>query len=70
MYDEDKDLEVRFTYHPPKTGDPERYEEIRDKAKELAYLIKAKTPVCREQSLSLTHLEEAVFWANAGIARS
>jgi hypothetical protein len=35
----------------------------------LAYHIKAETPASREQSLALTHLEDAVFWANAAIAR-
>ena len=33
------DLEKNFTYHAPKPGQPERYGRIRDKAKELAYLI-------------------------------
>lgn len=63
-------LEKRFTYHAPKPGQPELYEKIRRQAKELARLIVASTPEGREQSLSLTNLEEAVFWANAGIARS
>lgn len=65
-----EDLENRFTYHAPKTGQPERYVKIRDAAKSLAYDITAETPASREQSLALTHLEEAVFWANAAIARN
>ena len=65
----DQDLENRFTYHPPKEGQPELYTELRDLAKGLAYRIKESTPASREQSLALTHLEEAVFWANAAIAR-
>jgi hypothetical protein len=32
-------IEHRFTYHPPKDDQPERYEAIRDKSKELATLI-------------------------------
>ena len=66
----DKDLENRFTYHPPKPGQPEKYVKLRDAGKELAYLIKDLTPGSREQSLALTKLEEAIFWANAGIARN
>lgn len=64
------EIEHRFTYHTPKTGQPERYTKIREKAKELALLIMETTPVSREQSLSFTSLEETVFWANASIARN
>lgn len=63
-------IERDFTYHTPKADQPERYTQIRDKAKELALLIADTTPQSREQSLALTQLEQAVFWANAGIARN
>jgi hypothetical protein len=66
----DADLEKRFTYHPPKGDQPKRYEDIRNWAKSLAYFIKDSCPTSREQSLALTHVEEAVFWANAAIARN
>lgn len=66
---EDPDLENRFTYHAPKPGQPEIYTKLRDTARMYAYLIKDVVPAGREQSLALTKLEEAVFWANAGIAR-
>ena len=65
-----KDLESRFTYHKPKDGQPERYASIRRKALELAELINNLAPDGREKSLSLTKIEEAVMWANAGIARN
>lgn len=64
------ELDKRFTYHAPKQGQPELYEQIRSKAKEWAEYIEANTPASREQSLALTKLEEAVFWANAGVARN
>jgi hypothetical protein len=64
------ELQKRFTYHKPKEGQPERYEFIRDAAKSLAAVIVEETPESREQSLSITALEEAVFWANAAIARN
>ncbi len=64
------DLARRFTYHAPKGDQAERYEELRDKAKELAELVCESCPQSRELSLSLTHLEQAIFWANAGIARN
>lgn len=63
-------IEVAFTYHAPKTGQPEMYTEIREKAKELAYLIDEICPDSREKSLAMTKLEESVMWANAGIARN
>jgi hypothetical protein len=59
-----------FTYHAPKPGQPERYIQLREKAKEMALLIQELTPYSREQSLALTELETAVFWANAAIARN
>lgn len=63
-------IENNFTYHAPKEGQPEKYQQIRDKAKELANLIVDLTPVSREQSVALTELETATFWANAAIARN
>ena len=63
-------LRKRFTYHAPKPGQPEKYTAIRDKAKELAEMIVELVPESREQSLALTNLEQAVMWANAGIARN
>ena len=65
-----QDLENRFSYHEPRQGQPRKYESIRNKAKEFAYLIEQICPNSRENSLALTKLEEAVFWANAGIARN
>lgn len=62
------DLEKTFKYHAPTTGQPERYQAIRDKAKELASLIQGTTPISREQSTALTNVQQAVMWANAAIA--
>lgn len=63
-------IENNFHYHPPKDDQPQRYEMIRAKAKELAYVINGCTPMSREQSLAFTALEEAVMHANAAIARN
>ncbi len=62
-------IEHNFTYHPPKDGQQTRYETMRNKAKEFATEIAHMSPASREQSLALTHLEEAVMWANAAISR-
>jgi hypothetical protein len=63
-------LKNNFTYHPPKEGQPAKYEAIRNKAHELAELIQESCPDSRERSLALTKTEEAVMWANASIARN
>jgi hypothetical protein len=59
-----------FTYHAPKGDQTSRYEQIRNKAKELATMIADSSPFSREQSLAMTHLEQSVMWANAAIARN
>lgn len=64
-----KQLAKVFTYHPPKEGQPEIYEHLRAEGKKLAATIYQATPVCREQSLAITKVEEAIFWANAALAR-
>lgn len=63
------DLKNRFTYHPPQPGQPEQYEALRSKVFLLALYINDTVPESREKSLAITHLEDAVMWANAGLAR-
>lgn len=63
-------IENNFMYHAPKEGQPEKYEAIREKAKELAYLIDDLCPHSREKSVAMTELETAIMWANASIARN
>lgn len=67
---DNEDIEKRFTYHKPTENKASKYETIRDQAKELAYLIEELVPNGREKALALTKIEEAVMWANAGIARN
>lgn len=63
-------LANRFTYHPPKGDQAERYEEIRQLGRTMANEIDAMCPESREKSLAITKLEEAVMWANAAVARN
>lgn len=58
-----------FSYHPPKGDQAQLYADIRQHAKELATHLHAVCPASRELSVAITHLETAVFWANAAIAR-
>lgn len=66
---ESGELETRFTYHPPKGNQAERYTILRDQAKTFAQCIGALCPESREKSLAITNLEQAVMWANSAIAR-
>ncbi len=63
-------IENDFTYHAPTERQVEKYNFLRGEARALAHEINARCPDSREKSLSLTHLEEAIFWANASIARN
>lgn len=63
-------IENNYRYHAPQPGQPEKYEAIRAKAKELAYVIEELAPNSREKSLAMTKLEESVMWANASVARN
>jgi hypothetical protein len=63
-------LKNNFTYHKPWGDQPARYEKIRSLGLALATEINDSVPDSREKSLAFTHLENAVMWANAGIARN
>ena len=67
---DDYNVENIFTYHKPIGDQPERYEKIRNKAKELAILILESCPKSREKLDALVRLEEAIMWSNASIARN
>ena len=64
-------IEHDFSYHAPSNSKQmEVYVDLRSKAKELAHLVISSTPISREQSLSITNIEQAVMWANAAVARN
>jgi hypothetical protein len=65
-----KTIENNFVYHKPFGDQQDRYLELRQKARELAFTIQALCPESREKSLAFTNLEQAVMWANASIARN
>ena len=63
-------VENDLTYHEGPPGvRPEFYQYLREHAKILAHFIVEETPINREQSLALTHIEEAVQWAIASVVR-
>ena len=65
-----KDLDNRFDYHAPKPGQAEKYTALRAQIKETAGIITSACPDSRERSIAITKLEEAMYWANASIARN
>lgn len=64
-------LEHRFQFHPADSQNrQEAHERVREVCLNAAQAIVEVTGApSREQSLAVTHLEEAMFWANASIAR-
>lgn len=62
--------DFNLTNHRPTDAGIEKIEELRAKQKEYAALIRRLTPASREQSLAITNLEQAGFWANASVART
>lgn len=59
-----------YTYHSPTPEQVIRYNKIREMGKEFALLVITQCPGSREASLALTQIEQAVFFANAAIARN
>ena len=65
-----EELAHRFKYHPPSSdGVRHRHEDLREACALFASMILELVPEGREQALTLTHIEQAMFWGNAGIAR-
>lgn len=64
------DIANRFTYHAPATPDrADAHDAIRDACHNFAGLINDLCPNGREKSTAVAKIEEAMFWANAAIAR-
>ena len=63
-------LDKNFSYHAPTPDTVALHETIRNQGKRFAELVEAECPASRETSLALTKIEEAVFWANASVARN
>jgi hypothetical protein len=62
------DLDAMFSYHAPSAAQVAQYDALRAQAKALAALILAAVPASAEQTLAVRHVQQAVMFANAGIA--
>jgi hypothetical protein len=67
---EQDDINNRFTYHPPSDTKATKHVMIRESGKTLTEIINEMVPDGREKSLAITKIEEAIMWANAGLARN
>ena len=67
---QDQRRQRNFTYHAPGNSQIQRMQAIRTKAHDLSHLLDRCCTESRELSLAQTKIEEAVMWANAGIART
>lgn len=57
-----------FRYHSPKDDQPQRYEAVREAARQFAHVILDNVPMCADQQAAIRLLREAVMTANAAIA--
>jgi len=62
-------IESRITHHPPSDRAKVLHQYVRLAIDRTMRRFAAELPNCREASLAITKLEEAMFWANAAIAR-
>lgn len=60
----------RFEVHYATDAARLLHKTIHSRMLETAHRMNEDLPVCREKSLAMTKLEEAMFWANAAIARN
>jgi hypothetical protein len=65
-----EDLDKFFTYHAPRGDQADRYLAIRQAARLFAETVVNLTPQSRERTHAINRVQEAVMWANAGIARN
>lgn len=64
------DIDNRFKFHPATTPEKQNlHSRIRAEMHDTALWVNEFLPDGREKSLAITHLEEAMFWANAAAAR-
>lgn len=67
---DEADLRRRFTFHPADADTGIMHDGVRESIHGCAQDLCELVPPGRELSLVLTHLEQAMMWGNAGVARA
>jgi hypothetical protein len=57
-----------FSFHPATDTTAPKHDEVRRICREAALALLLHVPEGRELSLAITSLQEAMMWANAGVA--
>jgi hypothetical protein len=64
------DIDNRFAFHPPDSEEKATaHTAVRMLCRNLAESLNERLPEGREKALAITNLEQAMFWANAALAR-
>ena len=64
------DIQNRAEHHPPTPEIGRQHEKGREHVHRVMDFCRRGLPPSREQAIAMTKLEEAMMWANAGIARN
>jgi hypothetical protein len=64
------ELRNRFEYHGPPEGVAQVHRDVRKDLQSVTIRTVENLPPGREAALFVTKMEEAMFWANAAIARN
>lgn len=65
-----EEIDARITYHPPTDRAKVLHDSVRQTIGDAMEKFSNQLPDTRETSLVITKLEEAMYWANASIARN
>lgn len=69
-FNDNDEINLRFTHHPPDPNQIMSMQVLRAELKRIAYIMIQNVPEGRELSLALAKLEEVMMHANSGIVRA
>jgi hypothetical protein len=66
----DEEIQEKMTYHAPSEDGKKRHALLSDVFTMAMQVVNDHVPPGREQAVAWTKIEEAKFWASAGVARN
>ena len=63
-----EEIQETFRYHPASKARQRKHEDFREAMRSVTTDIAADLPPCRERSLFITKMQEALMMANAALA--